>query len=131
MLCMTTLSSFRTGLAVATLLSFASVAEARLENAQGPVQVSGAALVLVFSGPVDLRASFVVLLDDRGHRVETGKLHLSGNDSDLEIPLESALRPGAYTLSWQAVSGYGKISVGKYTFTIDPPVFHAPSVAQE
>ena len=128
---MTMLSVFRTGLAVATLLGCSSVAEARLENSQGLVQVSGANLVLVFSGPVDLRASFVVLHDNHGHRVETGKLQLSGNDSDVEIPLKSALRPGAYTLNWQAVSGYGEISVGKYTFTIDPPVFHAPSVAQE
>jgi methionine-rich copper-binding protein CopC len=128
---MTTFSMFRTGLAVAALLSVSSVAEARLENSQGPVQVSGANLVLVFSGAVDLGASFVELLDSRGHRVEIGKLQLSGKDSDLEIPLRAALRPGAYTLSWQAVSGDGQISVGKYTFTIKAPLFHAPSVAQE
>lgn len=128
----------RTGLAmslaVATLLSFSSVAEARLENPQpqqGPIQVRPANLVLVFSAGVDLPASVVEIRDSHSRRVEIGKLELDDNGTDIKIPLKSALRPGVYTLSWRAVSSDGRQSVGSYAVTIDPTTAGTPTVAEK
>lgn len=128
------ISGLAASLAFATLLSFSSVAEARLENPQpqqGPIQVSGANLVLVFSAGVDLPASVVEIRDAHSRKVEIGKLQLDQNGTDIKIPLKSALRPGVYTLSWRAVSSDGRESVGSYAVTIDPGTSRTPVVAEK
>jgi len=126
-------SGLAMSLAVAALLSFSSAAEARLENPQpqqGPVQVSGANLVLVFSAGVDLPASAVEIRDSHSRRVEIGKLQLDEDGTDIKIPLKTALRPGVYTLSWRAVSSDGRESVGSYAVTIDAGANPTPTVAE-
>lgn len=121
-------------LAVAALLSFSSVAEARLENPlpqQGPIEVGNANLVLVFSAGVYLPASLVEIRDSHHRKVEIGKLQLDSNGTDIKIPLKSALRPGIYTLSWRAVSSDGHESVGSYAVTIEPPTDAVPAMAEK
>lgn len=127
-------SGFAVGLAIATLMSFSSVAEARLENPQpqqSPIEISGANLVLVFSASVNLSASMVEIRDAHSHKVEIGKLELQDNGTDIKIPLKSALRPGVYTLNWRAVSSDGRESVGSYAVTVDPGFDRAPTVAEK
>ena len=131
---MTIRSALAIGLAVAALLGFSSVAEARLENPQpqqGPVQVSGPNLVLVFSAGVNLQASAVEIRDSRSRKVEIGRLQLDQGGTNIKIPLASALKPGVYVLSWHAVSTGGQESVGQYAVTIEPGGNGTPTVAEK
>jgi|SRR3954471_2268188 methionine-rich copper-binding protein CopC len=127
-------SGLAISLALAAFLGASSVAEARLENPQpqqGPIQVSGANLVLVFSAGVDLPSSAVEIRDSADRKIEIGKLQLQDNGTNIKIPLKAALRPGVYTLSWRAVSNDGRESVGSYAVTIDPIADHTPTVAEK
>jgi len=128
------ISGFAVSLAFATLLGLSTAAEARLENPQpqqGPIQVTGTNLVLVFSAGVDLPASVVEIRDSQNRQVQIGKLQLDNNGTDIKIPLKSALRPGVYTLSWRAVASDGRESVGSYAVTIEPGTGGTPIVAEK
>lgn len=121
--------------AAAAFMSFSSVAEARLENPQSmqqaPIEVTGAKLTLEFSGTVDLPSSAVEIRDERGRRVEIGHLELGNGGSNLDIPLNTALRPGIYTISWHATSTRGMVSVGSYSFVITPFGDQQPTYAKQ
>lgn len=119
----------------AAFMTFSPIAQAKLENLQSlqqtPLEVTGAKLSLVFSGTVDVASSSVDIRDERGRRVEIGRLKLDDNGSNLDIPLGSALKPGIYTISWHATSTNGLVSVGSYSFVITSFGDQAPAYASQ
>lgn len=129
------LSKIGMSLAAVAFLGLTSVAQAKLENPQSqfqqPLEVNGAKLSLVFSGGVDLSTSAVEIRDERGRRIQIGRLELSNGGSDLQIPLNAALRPGVYTISWHATSTAGMVSEGSYSFVITPFGGQAPTYASQ
>jgi copper resistance protein C len=122
------------GLMAFALFCWTSVAHARVDpqsTAELPSEAVHANLVLEFSAAIDLQASVVEVRDSRNRRIEIGKLHLADNGVDVEIPLDTPLPPGSYTIKWRAVSTDGGESSGGYAFTIDPVINRIPAVAQQ
>jgi methionine-rich copper-binding protein CopC len=124
------------GMTFATVvLGLASTAHARLESPRSKepeaTETMDANLILAFSQKVDPSASQVEIRTSRGASVMIGELRISGNGTELEVPLPSPLRPGKYTIRWLAVSTEGLVDDGGYDFTIAPTAIDVPDVAQQ
>ena len=78
------------------------------------------ALTLDFTEGLNLAFSGADLVDASGSQVQQGKAHLSNGDETLTIPLQSALKPGDYTVKWHVLSTDGHKTDGSYSFAIKP-----------
>ena len=78
------------------------------------------ALTLDFTEGLNLAFSGANLQDASGSLVQQGKAQLTNEDETLTIPLQSALRPGDYTVKWHVLSVDGHKSDGSYSFTVEP-----------
>lgn len=84
------------------------------------VSTSPMVLTLDFTEGLNLAFSGANLQDASGSLVQQGKAQLSNGDETLTIPLQSALRPGDYTVKWHVLSVDGHKSDGSYSFTVEP-----------
>ena len=84
------------------------------------VSTSPMALTLDFTEGLNLAFSGVNLQDASGSQVQPGKAQLSNGDKTLTVPLQSALRPGDYTVKWHVLSADGHKTDGSYSFTVGP-----------
>ena len=84
------------------------------------VSTSPMVLTLDFTEGLNLAFSGANLQDASGSLVQQGKAQLSNGDETLTIPLQSALRPGDYTVKWRVLSVDGHKSDGSYSFTVEP-----------
>jgi methionine-rich copper-binding protein CopC len=82
------------------------------------VSTSPTALALDFTEGLNLAFSGADLLDASGTPVQQGKAKLSNGGDTLTIPLQSALKPGDYTVKWHALSTDGHKTDGSYSFTV-------------
>ena len=130
---MTVFSRLGMGLAVATLIGFSSAAQARLETPQQAphlVQMEGANLILTFSAVVNISASTAEITDASNQRIATERLQSGENGLGIKVPLKEPLRPGVYTVKWNALAADGRQSTGSYDFSIGPTPDPAGTVAQ-
>lgn len=83
----------------------------------GPVEIE-----LTFSEGVDLRFTGLKITGPGKMAVPTGAAALGGGgDTTLVVPVSPPpLRPGAYTVSWHALSTDGHKTSGTYTFSVKP-----------
>ncbi|BAV47820.1 Cu resistance protein [Mesorhizobium loti] len=84
------------------------------------ISTSPMAVTLDFTEGLNLAFSGANLQDASGSQVSSGKAQLSNEDETLTIPLQSALRPGDYTVKWHILSNDGHKSDGSYSFTVKP-----------
>lgn len=77
-------------------------------------------LVLTFSDGVNLPKSSFTLTDSESRPVPIRGLQLSANGTDVTVPLKSDLKPGIYTVKWDALSRDGSKDQGEYSFEITP-----------
>lgn len=76
-------------------------------------------LRLVFSEPLFVKFSGVVVKDAHGRTVKTGKPGLApGDDKVMVVPLGKPLAAGTYTVQWRAVSADTHRITGSYSFTV-------------
>jgi methionine-rich copper-binding protein CopC len=130
---MTALLKVTSGLLLTALIGFSSAAEARLEYPQQRphiVEIEGANLVLTFSAEVNVSASTAEIRDTADNPIPTLKLKAGDDGTGLKVPLLSPLRPGQYTVKWNAFSTDGRQSVGSYEFRIGPTPEPTGPVAQ-
>lgn len=110
-------------LTVAILGLSAGMAQAhpRLLTAKPAVDAHLAApteIRLGFSETLIGRFSQVSLTDAGGHMVRTGPSALSADHKQLVAPIRARLSPGAYKVSWRAVSTDTHRVSGGYAFTV-------------
>ena len=111
------------GLMAATLGSAAAQAHPRVIAADpainGAVAASPAAVSITFSEPLFVRLCSVTVKDAAGHTVRTGASVLApGNSRRLVTPVLSPLAPGAYSVTWHAVSADTHRVQGAYAFSV-------------
>jgi copper transport protein len=88
-------------------------------------------VALTFSETVDLRASFIRVLDAAGRPIATGPLELSPSGLTLRVALDP-LPPGIYNVIWSNVSTVdGHRLQGSYPFTILNADGSLPDVVNE
>ena len=130
---MSVFSRLGTSLAFAALVGFSSAAQARLETPQQAphlVQIEGANLVLTFSAVVNISASTAQITDSSNRQIATERLQSGENGLGIKVPLKAPLRPGLYTVKWNALAADGRQSTGTYNFSIGPTADPAGTVAQ-
>jgi methionine-rich copper-binding protein CopC len=87
-----------------------------IDNAPSPLPD----LVLTFSDGVNLPKSSFTLIDSQSRPVPISGLQLSASGTDVTVPLKSDLKPGVYTMKWDALSKDGRKDQGEYSFEIAP-----------
>jgi len=98
----------RVALAHAHLLSSTPAANATVH---GP----DVAIDLRFNSRVETKGSTVTLVLPGG---QTQRLAIDSHSSDVNLDAHAHLKPGAYTLRWQALSTDGHITRGEFPFTV-------------
>lgn len=113
---------------LATLLtaltaSGSAFAHAHLEHqypaADASVTASPQAITLNFSEGVEANFSGITLTGPQQVTVKTGMAKRNEKDEkQLIVPVEEALKPGAYQVDWHVVSVDGHKTKGKYLFSV-------------
>jgi methionine-rich copper-binding protein CopC len=109
---------------MAAIASIATGAEAHAHLVSAAPPVDGAVpapseIRINFSEEVFAKFSGVVVKDARGKSVPTGKSSVAeGDHRIMTVPLTKPLQPGAYEVSWHAVSEDTHRKEGKYRFTV-------------
>lgn len=98
----------RIALAHAHLLSSTPAANA---SVHGP----NVTFDLKYNSRVDLKGSLLTLVRPDG---QTQKLALDSNSDETNLDAHATLKPGSYTLRWQALSTDGHITRGEIPFTV-------------
>ncbi|KQV73356.1 copper resistance protein CopC [Rhizobium sp. Root1220] len=110
-------------LVVASCMAAPTASYARLNpqaTAVEPEARAAADLTLTFSYEVDLARSHFELVDETSSRVPLDNAQLSGNGTDVVVPINALLKPGSYTMKWRALSKDGLTDEGSYTFRVGP-----------
>lgn len=81
----------------------------------GSVQGPDVAIDLKFNSRVETKGSMIVLVLPGG---ETQRLALDGQSNDVNLDAHAHLKPGSYTLRWQALSTDGHITRGEIPFSV-------------
>jgi methionine-rich copper-binding protein CopC len=107
------------------LVASGAVAHAQLEKAAPPVggavSASPKEIRLKFSEGVEPRFSSVALSTAAGVAVALGKANVDPADNTVFIaPIPEPLKPGAYTVTWRAVSVDTHKTQGSFNFTVAP-----------
>ncbi len=111
-------------LAIALVLSLpasAVFAHADLASgapAEGATLAAPAALTLTFSEPVTPAFTGIRLKGADGGEVAVGVASFSADGLTLTVPTTTNLAPGAYVVTWHALSEDGHKSQGSYGFTV-------------
>lgn len=85
----------------------------------GVVHAAPKEVALGFSESVEPRFSTIAVQDASGASVTAGPAHLAGGATELAVGLK-AMRPGAYTVVWHAVSTDTHRTEGRFGFTVAP-----------
>jgi copper resistance protein C len=111
-------------------LALAAAATAALAHAQlqqavpavgGTVTASPREIRLKFSERLEPRFSGIALSTQAGEPVKIGKPAVDPADNSTFIaPISQPLKPGAYTVTWHAVSVDTHKTQGSFTFTLAP-----------
>jgi copper resistance protein C len=83
--------------------------------AKSTVQGPDVAIELRFNSRVDGQRSSITLVSPDGH---SGPLVLDQQGSQTALHAHTTLKPGSYTLRWQALSTDGHITRGEIPFTV-------------
>jgi methionine-rich copper-binding protein CopC len=75
---------------------------------------------LWFSQKPEVGLTTVKLLREDSSQVELGKVARTDDSTSVKAPLEAALVPGTYTVSWRSVSKDGHAVRGTYHFNLVP-----------
>ncbi|MBV8428843.1 MAG: copper homeostasis periplasmic binding protein CopC [Hyphomicrobiales bacterium] len=87
----------------------------------GTVSASPSDIRITFSEGVEPRFSKISVAGADGHAVETGAASVDpSNPAILIVPLKTALQPGAYKVTWHAVSVDTHATQGNFSFTVKP-----------
>jgi methionine-rich copper-binding protein CopC len=81
---------------------------------------SVAAVRLGFSETLVSRFCHITLAGPSGQAVKLGAIAISADRKQLSAPVQEKLAPGAYKLSWQAVSTDTHRVTGAFAFTVTP-----------
>jgi methionine-rich copper-binding protein CopC len=73
---------------------------------------------LVFSGRIETDYSKIVVTDAAGKRVNQDKMTGSTDEHELATELSDDLKPGAYNVKWNVISGDGHRVKGEFGFTL-------------
>lgn len=98
----------RIALAHAHLVSSAPAANATVH---GP----NVAIDLKYNSRLDLKGSMITLVSPNG---QARKLTLDSQSSETSLDAHAMLKPGHYTVRWQALSTDGHITRGEIPFTV-------------
>lgn len=107
--------------AAATLAAGGALAHAQLESASPPVGGAVAPpreIRLTFSEAVEPAFSKVALSGPRGALPLGKRAVAAGNARTLIVEIPKPLAPGAYTVTWRAVSVDTHTTQGEYAFTV-------------
>ena len=89
-------------------------------SADSVVQESPKSILIRFNEPIAAPASGIVITNEGGAKLETGKTNvLSSNARQMVIPVTAALPPGKYAVAYQATSGTGQLK-GTFSFEVKP-----------
>jgi len=107
------------------LAATAAFAHAQLMKASpavgGAVKASPTEIRLKFTEGLEPRFSGIVLTGESGAAVPIGKANVEpGDASTFVAPIPQPLKPGAYTVTWHAVSVDTHKTQGSYQFTVEP-----------
>ena len=83
------------------------------------VRQSPSEVVIDFTEGVEPRFSSIVVLDAAGRRVDSGRAHLVGGDTNLAVGLKP-LAPGTYKVTWHATATDTHKTAGSFTFRVSP-----------
>ena len=101
----------------------AALAHAHLKHqypaADAVVDAAPQALTLNFSEGIEPKFSGVTIAGDKQQVVNVGVVKRAENDkTQLIVPLEQSLTPGAYEVEWHEVSVDGHKTKGNYRFSV-------------
>jgi methionine-rich copper-binding protein CopC len=107
------------------LAATAAFAHAQLIKASpavgGVVKASPSEIRLKFTEGLEPRFSGIVLTGEAGASVPIGKAGVEPGDATTFVaPIPQPLKPGAYTVTWHAVSVDTHKTQGAYQFTVQP-----------
>lgn len=87
----------------------------------GAVKASPSEIRLKFTEGLEPRFSGIILSEEGGAAVPIGKANVEpGDASTFVAPIPQPLKPGAYTVTWHAVSVDTHKTQGSYQFTVQP-----------
>ncbi len=85
------------------------------------VKTAPKAITLEFSEGVEPALSSVSMTDASGRKIALGALKAETKDKrTITAPVAAALQPGAYKVTWRAVSVDSHVTHGDFTFTVEP-----------
>ena len=105
------------------LTTSAALAHAHLQHqypaADAQVTAAPQALTLNFSEGIEVKFSSVTLTGPQQAQIPSGAVKLNEKDNtQLIVPVEQPLKPGAYTVDWHVVSVDGHKTKGQYHFSV-------------
>ncbi|MBB1201301.1 CopC domain-containing protein YobA [Enterobacteriaceae bacterium 89] len=106
-----------------TFTTASALAHAHLKQqvpaADAQVTTTPQALTLNFSEGIEVKFSGVELTGPQQTRIPLGSVKLNEKDNtQLIVPVESALKPGEYQVDWHVVSVDGHKTQGQYHFSV-------------
>lgn len=107
----------------ALAFSHQALAHAHLEAAtpaEGADVTAPERLTLTFTEGLELAFSGLELNGSDGSAVELGKATLADDGTTLTAPVETALEPGRYQVTWHVLSVDGHKTEGDYAFSVTP-----------
>ena len=105
------------------LTTSTALAHAHLQHqypaADAQVTASPQALTLNFSEGIEVTFSGVTLTGPQEEQIPLGAIKLNEKEAtQLIVPVEQSLKPGAYTVDWHVVSVDGHKTKGQYHFKV-------------